>query len=382
MIDLSGLYIHIPFCKSKCFYCDFFSIPQLERKNELVQALMLEIKTERSFLGSERPALHTIYFGGGTPSLLNQEDFGNIFQTIRENYDVSHCEEVTLEANPDDLKPDYIRMLRNFPFNRISIGVQSFQDDELKLINRRHSAFQAAEAIENCHKLGFDNISLDLMYGLPGQTIERFAKSIEMAVKLPVKHISSYALSWEEGSVLYQKREQGLLVQTEDEILEACYFKLIEKLRSRHFMQYELSNFSISGFESKHNSSYWNGKSYLGVGPAAHSYNGEVRRMNVSSIEKYIQGIEDLNSCRETEMMDAGTKYNDFIITRLRTVKGLDLSELFRLFGRNMYEYCLENAAKSLKNGFFIIQNGHLMLQKKGYFIADNILSDLLWVED
>lgn len=382
MTDLSGLYIHIPFCKSKCFYCDFFSIPQLERKKELVQALMLEIKTERPFLGSERPALHTIYFGGGTPSLLNQEDFGNIFQTIHENYDVSPCEEITLEANPDDLKPDYIRMLRGFPFNRISIGVQSFQDEELKFINRRHSALQAAEAVENCHRLGFDNISIDLMYGLPGQTMDSFAKSIEVAVKLPVKHISSYALSWEEGSVLYQKREQGLLVQTEDEILEACYFKLVEQLESCHFMQYELSNFAISGFESKHNSSYWNGTPYLGIGPGAHSYNGEVRRMNVRSVEKYIQGMEDQKPCRETEMLDAGTKYNDFIITRLRTVNGLDLTELFRIFGRKMHEYCLENAAKSLKNGFLAIRDNHLTLQKKGYFIADNILSDLLWVED
>jgi len=382
MTNLSGLYIHIPFCKSKCFYCDFFSIPQLERKKELVQALMLEIKTERSFFGSERPALRTIYFGGGTPSLLNQEDFGNIFRTIRENYDLSPCEEITLEANPDDLKPDYIRMLRGFPFNRISIGVQSFQDEELKLINRRHSALQAAEAVENCRRLGFDNISIDLMYGLPGQTMDSFTKSIERAVTLPVKHISSYALSWEEGSVLYRKREQGLLVQTEDEILEACYFKLIERLESEHFMQYELSNFAISGFESKHNFAYWDGTLYLGIGPGAHSYNGDARRMNVHSVEKYIQGMDDQKPFRETEILDAGTKYNDFIITRLRIVNGLDLTELFRLFGRKMHEYCLENAAKSLKNGFLDIRDNHLILQKKGYFIADNILSDLLWVED
>jgi len=381
-MDFSGLYIHIPFCKSKCFYCDFFSISQLGRKKDLVEALTLEMKTERSFLGTKRPVLRTIYFGGGTPSLLDQADFENLFFTIESLYDISYCEEITIEANPDDLSPDYIRMLRGLPFNRISIGVQSFQENELKAINRRHTALQASEAIENCKRSGFDNISLDLMYGLPGQTLESFKDSIDVALKLPVKHISSYALSWEEGSVLFEKREQGLLVQTEDEILEACYFALIKRLESRQFIQYELSNFSLPGFESRHNASYWNGISYLGIGPGAHSYNGLVRRMNVRSVEQYIHGVEEGKPSRETENLDLTTRYNDFIITRLRAMKGLSLSELGNLFGQEKRDYCMKNAAKSLGNGFLSIEHDHLRLQKKGYFIADNILSDLLWVED
>jgi putative oxygen-independent coproporphyrinogen III oxidase len=377
----SGLYIHVPFCKSKCYYCDFFSVPQLSRKKELIDALLFEIKTEKLFLGKEiYPALRTIYFGGGTPSLLDKDDFKKIFDTIKENYDISFCEEITLEANPDDLNPYYIRMLREFPFNRISIGVQSFLDNELTAINRRHSAGQASKAIENCNEFGFNNISLDLMYGLPGQTLESFRMSIDAALKLPVTHISSYALSWEEGSVLYKKREQGLLVQTDDEILESCYFELIERLNAGKFIQYELSNFSLPGFESKHNASYWSGVSYLGVGPGSHSYNGLVRRMNVCSIDKYISGVSKGKLCREAETLDSDTRYNDFIITRMRTIKGICLSELSKLFGLERYLYCMESAAKSLANGFLTIVDDHLRLQKKGYFIADNILSDLIWV--
>jgi len=381
-MKLSGLYIHIPFCKSKCFYCDFFSVSQLSRKKELIEALLLEIETEKSFLGVERPFLRTIYFGGGTPSMLEKEDFEQLFKAIGTNYDISHCEEITLEANPDDLNPEYIRMLRELPFNRISIGCQSFVDEELTAINRRHSTRQAIEAIENCSKLGFDNISLDLMYGLPGQTLDTFRDSIDRAVHLPVTHISSYALSWEEGSVLYKKREQGILVQTDDEVLETCYFELIERLKAKNFIQYELSNFARPGFESKHNSSYWFGITYLGIGPGAHSYNGEVRRMNIQSIGKFISGIAIGKPFREIESLDASDKYNDFILTRLRSVRGFDLSELDQLFGQQMLDYCLKNAEKSLKTGFLSIEGNQLSLQQKGFFIADNILSDLFWVKD
>jgi oxygen-independent coproporphyrinogen-3 oxidase len=337
-------------------------------------------RQEKPFLGSKRPALRTIYFGGGTPSLLDKEDFENIFFTIEANYDISSCEEITLEANPDDLSPDYIRMLRQLPFNRISIGVQSFLDNELVAINRRHSADQAVLAIRRCKEMGFDNISLDLMYGLPGQTLESFRISIDKALELPVRHISSYALSWEEGSVLFQKREQGLLVQMEDEILETCYFELVKRLEVAGFIQYELSNFALPGSESRHNSSYWCGLSYLGVGPGAHSYNGAVRRMNVHSIEQYIGGMKADKPFRETEELDLNERYNDFIITRLRTASGLILDELAALFGNEKLQFCLENAKKSLGNGQLVIEDGRLRLERKAYFIADLIMSDLLWV--
>lgn len=354
----------------------------LNRKKELVDALILELSSGSGFLGEGRQFLRTIYFGGGTPSLLEKEDFENIFKAIESYYDLSLCEEITLEANPDDLSPGYIRMLRCFPFNRISIGVQSFQDNELKAVNRRHDASEAMDAIETCYQQGFDNISIDLMYGLPEQSFESFKASVGVALRLPVTHISSYALSWEEGSVLYKKREQGLLVQAEDEVLEACYFKLIEHLCSGNFQQYELSNFSLPGFESKHNASYWEGRPYLGIGPAAHSYNGTERRMNVASIGDYIRGLKDGKPVREVEILDQTMKYNDFIITRLRTIKGLNLRELRNVYGKVKFDYCLTNAGQSLNEGFLAIEKDYLQLQKKGFFIADTILSDLVWVED
>lgn len=376
---LSGLYIHVPLCKSKCFYCDFFSETTLSRKNELIDALLTELKTETRFLHEVKPGLRTIYFGGGTPSLLEEPDFERIFKTISASYDITSCEEITLEANPDDLTHEYVQMLRKFPFNRISIGVQSLADNELRAINRRHTAGQAAEAVMTCYKAGFENISIDLMYGLPEQTLESFSRTVEKALSLPVKHISSYALSWEEGSVLFKKLQQGILKQASDEFLETCYFELNSLLMAKDFIRYELSNFSLRGYESKHNSSYWDGTCYLGVGPGAHSYNGTIRRSNVHSIEGYISGILSEEPVRESELLDMETKYNDFIMTRLRTSKGVLMHELELLFGISKRYYCMYNARKNLKSGLLIYEDESLKLNEKSLFIADSICSDLIW---
>jgi oxygen-independent coproporphyrinogen III oxidase len=378
-MGLSGLYIHVPFCKSKCYYCDFYSETALSVKDGLVDSLLKEISTETRFLDEFRPGLRTIYFGGGTPSLLEEKDFENIFDAISASYDISSCEEITIEANPDDLNPDYIRMLRKFPFNRISIGVQSFDDGELGAINRRHSAYDAEAAVISCNDAGFDNISIDLMYGLPGQTMESFNRTVEKALSLPVKHISSYALSWEEGSVLFRKLKQGILEQASDEFLETCYFDLNRKLTAKDFVRYELSNFSLPNFESKHNSSYWDGTNYLGIGPGAHSYNGSVRRYNMPSIKDYISGMISGEPPRESEWLDNDTKYNDFIMTHLRTSKGVLLHELEHLFGMSKRYYCMNNARKNLLNGFLVYEDGRLKLNEKGLFIADSICSDLIW---
>jgi len=375
----SGLYIHIPFCKSKCHYCDFFSETTLLKKNELIDALLTELKTEMLFLHEAKPVIRTIYFGGGTPSLLEETDFEKIFSTISNFYNISSCEEITLEANPDDLTSEYLQMLRKFPFNRISIGVQSLEDNELRAINRRHTSDQAMEAVKACHLAGFENISIDLMYGLPEQTLDSFSKTIEKALSLPVSHISSYALSWEEGSVLYQKLKKGILKQKSDEFLESCYFELNSLLMANGFLRYELSNFSHPGYESKHNSSYWDGTYYLGVGPGAHSYNGSIRRSNVSSIDGYISGILSNEPVRDGESLDMDTKYNDFIMTRLRTTKGVFMHELERLFGISKRYYCMYNARKSIKNGLLIYEDENLRIDEKGLFIADSICSDLIW---
>ena len=376
----NGLYIHIPFCKSKCFYCDFYSVPQTSLKEEWLDALMLELQREPAFLGTGRPVLRTVYFGGGTPSLLSYEEFDRIFGNIEANFDLSVCEEITIEANPDDLSVSYIEMLRRLPFNRISIGVQSFDDAELKAINRRHTAAAASEAILECSRQGFENISLDLMYGLPGQTLESFLVSVAKAISLPVQHISSYSLSWEEGSVLYSKLHSGELQQASEELSEACFFGMKDVLEKAGFEQYELSNFAQSGFQSKHNSSYWDGAFYLGVGPGAHSYNGLVRRFNPPSLKRYIEGLKQGVDFREMEELDAATKYNDFIITRLRTMQGLNLPELASLFGSSMQRYCMENALVSLQNGMLEQFGDWLRLTRKGLFVSDAVMSDLLKV--
>lgn len=375
----SGLYIHIPFCKSKCYYCDFFSVTSTENRKELIDALAKELRKESSFLDDEKPSLRTIYFGGGTPSLLDESEFELLFRSIADNYDISNCEEITVEANPDDLSEGYIMMLRDLPFNRISIGIQSFDNDELKAINRRHDACQAIKAVEDCYRLGFENISIDLMYGLPGQTMESFYSSTDRALSLPVKHISSYALSWEKGSVLYGMLQSGKLAQASDEFFADCYSVLNRKLTENKFERYELSNFSLPGYRSKHNSSYWSGTSFLGIGPGAHSYNGSERRMNVESIEGYILGMSSGNPDRKSEFIDENTKYNEFIMTRLRTTDGFRMGDLEKMFGISKRYYCLKNAEKSIQNGCLLYEDGVLRLAEKGLFIADSIISDLIW---
>ena len=345
---------------------------------EWLNALQQELRNEPVFLGTERPVLRTIYFGGGTPSQLSFEEFERIFDAINAYFDLSACEEITLEANPDDLTENYIAGLRQLPFNRISIGVQSFDDGELMAINRRHSARVAEEAIRECSRQGFDNISLDLMYGLPGQTVESFEKSLQVALNLPVKHISSYSLSWEEGSVLYAKLQSGALKQADEDFSEACFFLMKDMLEAAGFEYYELSNFALRGFASKHNSSYWDGSRYLGVGPGAHSYNGSVRRFNPPSLKRYVEGIREGSDFRETEELDASTRYNDFIITRLRTMQGLDLRELLAEYGSAMEAYCMKNASKSLRNGMLEQVGDRLRLTRKGLFVSDSVMSDLL----
>jgi oxygen-independent coproporphyrinogen III oxidase len=398
-MEQSCLYLHIPFCQSKCYYCDFFSEVGSTQRSDFLRALEQELRTESIFLlpnssfgtGQKnnsaenqklKPSLRTIYFGGGTPSLLSEAEYIRIFDAIQQNYDLSRCEERTLEANPDDLTPEYIQALRRLPFNRISVGIQSFVDEELKAINRRHTSLAAAQAVRNCSESGFQNISIDLMYGLPGQTLESFAYSLEQALTLPVQHISSYALSWEEGSVLYAKMLKGELKQAPDEMLESCFFLLKDRLEKAGFVHYELSNFALPDYQSKHNSAYWDGTSYLGVGPSAHSYNGNVRRFNPLSVGAYVQGLRSGLLPRATEMLDADTCYNDFVMTRLRTAKGLDLNELKSTFGVEKLNYCMQNAKRSLNSGSLEQIGDVLRLTRSGLFISDAVLSDLMFVTD
>lgn len=375
----SGLYIHVPFCASKCDYCDFYSHSDAALRSGYIDALLLEMQTEAAFLSAGKPSLRTIYFGGGTPSMLSEAEFERLFEGIRNHFDLSLCEEITLEANPDDLTADAIQALRRLPFNRISIGIQSLNDAELRAIHRRHTAAQALEAVHGCAAAGFQNISVDLMYGLPEQTVEQFEESLRQVLNLPIQHISSYALSWEEGSVLYAKRMKGLLKEADDAFLETCYHLLASRLAEKGFERYELSNFAKPGFVSKHNSSYWDGRWYLGLGPSAHSYNGVERRMNVASTKRYIQSLRNGKPDREVEPLDHYTRYNDYIMTRLRTMAGFDVREMEADFGVRLRYYCMQQAKRSLHSGLLQYENFRLRLSEKALFVSDSVLSDLIW---
>jgi len=376
---LAGIYVHIPFCKIRCAYCDFYSNTDLSYKDELVKCLCKELAQEKKYIGQEK--IETIYFGGGTPSLLDEKDFRLIFDTMEGHFDISSVQEITLEANPDDLSANYIGMLRRLPFNRISIGIQSLIDKELRLINRRHSAQQAIDAVAVCRVAGFENISVDLIYGYPSQTISEFTFSVEKMLAMDVTHISAYNLTYEEGTVLYQKLQRKEICAIDEETSIEMYKILVNKLETNGFLQYEISNFAREGYESKHNSSYWRGKKYLGVGPSAHSYNGSTRKWNVASLKEYIQKINANATAYELETLSDNDLYNEFIITGLRTKKGVSLYMLQEKFGGKMLDYCLENADKYIVNKCLYIDNDYLKFTTEGFILSNGIMSDLLFVE-
>lgn len=375
---MAGLYIHIPFCAKRCLYCDFFSNTEMKYKEPYVTALIRELEIRKDYIGNE--PLETIYFGGGTPSQLQATDFERIFDAIQRLFDTSGCKEVTLEANPDDMTPEYVASLRTFPFNRISMGIQSFKAEDLRFLNRRHDREQALRAVELCKENGLANISIDLIYGLPGQTLKEWESNLDRAIQLDIPHISAYHLIYEEGTALYKLKEAGKISPVEEEISVSLFTSLIDRLTANGYLHYEISNFARPGMISRHNSSYWTGKKYLGAGPSAHSYNGESRQWNVSSLPAYIRAIGNGSPEIEVEELDINTRYNDFIITGLRTMWGVNLTEIQGQFGNDKLIYCQKQAAPYLKQGLLIEKGETLTLSRNGIFISDSIMSDLLWV--
>lgn len=376
---MAGIYLHIPFCKRRCIYCDFFSTTQSERKTEYIRALCRELEMRKDYVQGE--CIETIYLGGGTPSQLSKEDFERIFFSIYKVYEVSPEAEITLEANPDDLSREYIAMLRSFPFNRLSIGIQTFQEQTLQLLRRRHTAQQALRAFQECRAAGFSNISIDLMYGLPGETLTSWQQDLEQALSLRPEHISAYHLIYEENTVLWKLREQHKVEEAEEDVSLSLFSTLIDRLTSAGYNHYEISNFCLPGFHSRHNSSYWTDKKYLGCGASAHSYDGVSRQWNVASLDKYMEGITSGQPLTEVEELELYTRYNDFVITHIRTEWGMPLAGLRSKFGDKLYAYCLRMAAPHLEQGTLVIVENTLKLTRKGIFISDGIMSDMLWVD-
>ena len=375
---MSALYVHIPLCLSRCFYCDFYSTTGLDKKELLLNAICKEMNLRKDYLKSE--PVRTIYFGGGTPSLLSAEEIERILEEAFKLFNC-HPEEFTLEANPDDLSPYYIRSLRRLPVNRLSIGIQSFSDSDLKRMNRRHTSSQAISAVKACQDAGLDNISMDLIYGLPDQTLEQWEKNLQLAIDLQTPHISAYHLTYEKGTEFFRQWRQGKISPAEETLSEAMFQMLREKLKEAGLQPYEISNFAKPGMESMHNSSYWNDVPYIGLGPSAHSYNEVSRQWNVSDITVYLAALEKENPFYEREELDEKTRYNDFIITSLRTMKGINILRMKEKFGEKLSAYCLQHAITFINRNLLEQKDNHLRLTEEGIFISDGIMSELLWVD-
>jgi oxygen-independent coproporphyrinogen-3 oxidase len=375
---MAGLYIHIPFCKSRCAYCDFHSGIDLQSSAQLIQSLCSEMTSRKSYLG-ESPIIKTLYLGGGTPSLLIEKELTTILNSAKNTFGLDKCTEMTIEANPDDLTNDYVAMLRRLGFNRISIGIQSFDDEELWLMERRHSTKKAVEAVKICQRNGFNNISIDLMYGLPNQRLASWEKSLECALALNVQHISAYHLTYEHGTKFQQIIDEKIMSPIAEEVSLKMFERLIDKLTENGFEHYEISNFAKEGFRSQHNSSYWNNEPYIGIGPSAHSYDGKSRQWNIAHTQKYIKGISCSEPDAEREELTESEQYNDLIITRLRTREGINLNDLKISTNERYYTYCMQNSERYIISNDLTCQNGYLKLSRKGIFISDTIMTDLIY---
>ncbi len=375
---MAGIYIHIPFCKKKCTYCDFYTEVAPKLVPSLVNSLTLEIELRRNYL--QNAPINTIYFGGGTPSILKKEEFESIFDTIYSNYNVNENAEITFEANPDDLSTEFFSEIKQLPFNRISIGIQSFDDADLKRINRRHNAEQALNAVREAQQAGFNNISIDLIYGLPGQTLADWERQIDTALTLNVQHISSYGLTYEEGTALWIQRKKGKVDVVMDETMNEMHELLLEKVTKSGFDAYEISNFALPGFRSRHNSAYWKQEPYLGIGPSAHSFDIDSRQWNVASITKYIEALSNNTLDFEREILTKDNRYNDYVMVSLRTSDGIDLTYLEKEFGTDYTKYCMQNIKSFIETNKVIQSGQKLRLSNEGIQISNLILIEIMRV--
>ncbi|MDR2117984.1 MAG: radical SAM family heme chaperone HemW [Tannerellaceae bacterium] len=375
---MAGLYIHIPFCATRCLYCDFFSSARQQHKAAFLKAILKEMEQRKDYLAGE--TLDTVYMGGGTPSMLSAAEWEPIFEAVCRLFPLAGNAEITLEANPDDLTPDYVASLRRLPFNRLSIGIQSFHDEDLRFLRRRHTARQAIDAVRLCRDNGYDNISIDLIYGLPGQTPALWEQNLDEALRLDPVHLSAYHLTYEEGTPLHRLKEAGLLQPADEEVSLALFNLLRKRMTEAGYQHYEISNFARPRCHSRHNSAYWTGEKYLGVGPSAHSYDRESRQWNIASLPLYIQGIENDAPCSEKETLNIHNKYNEYLLTGLRTSRGISLSYMLTKFGEEKYNYCIMQAERYVNTGILRVEADKMLFSPDGLRLSDAVISDLLWV--
>nr|WP_315151762.1 radical SAM family heme chaperone HemW [uncultured Flavobacterium sp.] len=374
---MSGIYIHIPFCKQACHYCDFHFSTSMKKKEEMVLAIAKELQMRKTEFENE--VVETIYFGGGTPSVLQISDLRFLIEEVYKNYNVAENSEITLEANPDDLSSERIIELSKTPINRLSIGIQSFFEDDLLMMNRAHNSVEAKKCLEEATQY-FDNISLDLIYGIPGMSNEKWKHNIETALSFGIPHISSYALTVEPKTALNKLIQTGKIAKPNDESAQEHFAILVEMLEANDFIHYELSNFGKANYFSKNNSAYWLGKKYLGIGPSAHSYDGIFRSWNVSNNSLYIKSIQEDQLPNEIEILSIFDRYNEYIMTGLRTIWGVSLNRIETEFGDEYLDYLHKQAQKFLNDDLLSIDNNILKPTAKGKFLTDGIASDLFYL--
>ena len=377
---MAGIYIHIPFCKKLCSYCDFYRVVVSDIKTDCIDAIIREISLKKDYLRNE--IISTIYLGGGTPSLLSLKETEAIINQIYKNFSVDTDSEITVEANPDDVDFEYSLGLRQLNVNRISLGIQSWRDADLKLMNRRHDAKQAEQALKNVIKAGFENISVDLIYGLPKITVQDWESNLDITFSYNIQHLSAYHLTIEQGTPFKKMLEKGTISEQDEEESTALFNLLIEKSNKAGFVHYEISNFGKPGYFSIHNSNYWKQINYIGVGPSAHSFNGYSRQWNIKAIAKYINLVNKGKTFFEKEELDARTKFNEYIMTSLRTMWGINLNYIEKTFEKEGYDYVVNLSGKFKDYGLMKSENQYLILTDQGKMISDNIIAEFMMTTD
>lgn len=373
------IYIHIPFCKQKCSYCNFHFSTSLNFKDEMISAMKTEIRLRKDELQNKN--LKSLYFGGGTPSILSADEIHSIIDEVLKYFSFDHDIEVTLEANPDDLDKKFLKQLADSPVNRLSIGTQSFFEEDLKMMNRAHNASEAESSIKRAQDFGFENLSIDLIYGSPTSNLEIWKENLNKTIALEVPHISSYALTVEPKTALENWISKGKIASPKEEEQNKEFYYLSDFLKDNGFEHYEVSNFAKPGFYSRHNSAYWKYKEYLGIGPSAHSYNGfDVRSWNVANNQQYIKKLHSGILAKEEEILSQQDQFNEMIMIGLRTIWGVDLNSLNQKFSGKILEHFHQEIKSKIEEGILVTEENHLKIPEKHWFMADGIASDLFLV--
>ena len=372
---MSGLYIHIPYCHSKCAYCDFYSMPRTDSMQQYVDALLTELDLR---IVEVKDEITTVYIGGGTPSILPIELLSKIVERVSNYVDLLGVEEFTIEANPEDVTPEWVDAIYQLGIRRVSMGIQSFNDDELKVINRRHTASTAFKAVETLQRGGISCISGDLIYGLPKQDLASWKQSLDALLSLHLPHFSAYLLSYEPGTGLYARLMSGKVEEASEELANEMYQYLIEKSRSNGYNHYEISNFAQHGQEAIHNTNYWRDLPYLGIGVSAHSFDGKNRKFNPANVKEYIARLLQKKCYYEVEEEDATSRHNDYIIVALRTAQGIDLIKYKEQFGVDAYDNLMKIATNHVKDGRMVFAKSHLAINEQYMLILDRIMIDFI----